>query len=123
MTAREWRSLFGYESTWGIILGFMGVIYMVWLYLTWLPSYLEHERGLTVALTGWVIAIPYIFGTLGMLSAGQVADRLLRRGLSLVSEAARQPRLHGRHRRVDLDLLVARRRAAADTHLALGQAE
>jgi MFS family permease len=85
MTAKEWRSLFGYESTWGIILGFMGVIYMVWLYLTWLPSYLEHERGLTVALTGWVVAIPYVFGTIGMLCAGQVADRLLRHGLSLVA--------------------------------------
>ncbi|MFE1599060.1 MFS transporter [Methylobacterium sp. ID0610] len=85
MTFAEWRGLFAHATTWGMILGFMGVIYMVWLYLTWLPSYLEHERGLSVARTGWVVAIPYIFGTLGMLCAGQVADRLLARGLSIVN--------------------------------------
>jgi len=81
----EWRGLFGHVTTWGMILGFMGVIYMVWLYLTWLPAYLEHERGLSVARTGWVVAIPYIFGTLGMLCAGRVADRLLGRGMSIVA--------------------------------------
>src|SRR4051812_10697349 len=31
------------------------------------------------------VAIPYVFGTIGMLCAGQVADRLLRHGLSLVA--------------------------------------
>ncbi|GBD48854.1 MFS transporter [Methylopila sp. Yamaguchi] len=85
LTFREWRGLFGYATTWGMILGFMGVIYMVWLYLTWLPSYLEHERGLSVARTGWVVAIPYLFGTLGMLCAGQIADRLYRAGAGLIA--------------------------------------
>ncbi|SFV12461.1 Sugar phosphate permease [Methylobacterium sp. 174MFSha1.1] len=85
MTFSEWRGLFAHATTWGMILGFMGVIYMVWLYLTWLPSYLEHERGLSVARTGWVVAIPYVFGTLGMLCAGQAADRLLARGAGIVA--------------------------------------
>ena len=78
MTAAEWRGLFGQRTTWGIILGFMGVIYMVWLYLTWLPSYLSDERGLTLAKVGWVAAIPYIFGTFGQLSSGVIADIWLR---------------------------------------------
>jgi MFS family permease len=85
MTAAEWRDLFTHATTWGMILGFMGVIYMVWLFLTWLPAYLEHERGLTIARTGWVIAIPYIFGTFGMLASGVIADRLMHRGLSAVA--------------------------------------
>jgi MFS family permease len=85
MTASEWKSLFTHRTTWGIIFGFMGVIYMVWLYLTWLPSYLEHARGFTVEKTGWVVAIPYLFGTAGMLSAGQVVDMLVKRGLSVIS--------------------------------------
>jgi hypothetical protein len=41
-----------------MLFGFMGVIYMVWLYLTWLPAYLEHERHLSIARTGWVVVIP-----------------------------------------------------------------
>ena len=76
----EWLGLFRHVNTWGMIFGFMGVIYMVWLYLTWLPAYLEHERHLSIARTGWVVAIPYVFGTLGMATSGYFADYLLRRG-------------------------------------------
>jgi MFS family permease len=65
-----------------MIFGFMGVIYMTWLYVTWLPAYLEHERHLTIAKTGWVVSIPYVFGTLGMLSSGFVADGLMARGMA-----------------------------------------
>jgi sugar phosphate permease len=82
MTFSEWRGLFGSATTWGMIFGFMGVIYMVWLYLTWLPAYLEHERHLSIAKTGWIVSIPYIFGTLGMLSSGFVADGLMARGMA-----------------------------------------
>lgn len=82
MTFAEWRGLFSSPTTWGMIFGFMGVIYMVWLYLTWLPAYLEHERHLSIAKTGWVVSIPYLFGTLGMLSSGYVADGLMARGMA-----------------------------------------
>ncbi|MGE8458711.1 MAG: MFS transporter, partial [Pseudomonas alloputida] len=34
-----WAELFRHKSTWGAVLGFMGVIYMLWLHLTWLPGY------------------------------------------------------------------------------------
>ena len=82
MSMREWRALFSKSTTWGMIFGNMGVIYMVWLYLTWLPAYLEHERHLTIAHTGWLVSIPYLFGTLGMLSSGFVADGLMARGMA-----------------------------------------
>jgi sugar phosphate permease len=82
MTGAEWRGLFASRTTWGMIFGFMGVIYMVWLYLTWLPAYLEHERHLSIARTGWIASIPYLFGTLGMLSSGFVADGLMAQGIA-----------------------------------------
>ena len=82
MTGAEWRGLFASRTTWGMIFGFMGVIYMVWLYLTWLPAYLEQERHLSIAKTGWFVSIPYLFGTLGMLSSGFVADGLMARGIA-----------------------------------------
>ncbi|MEI6486814.1 MAG: MFS transporter [Sphingomonadales bacterium] len=85
MTAAEWRSLFKQRTTWGMLLGFMGVIYMVWLYLTWLPAYLEKERGLALATGGWIMSIPYLAGTFGQLSSGYVADKLLARGLSPIA--------------------------------------
>jgi MFS family permease len=82
MSFAEWKGLFRHRTTWGMLFGFMGVIYMVWLYLTWLPAYLEHERHLSIARTGWVVSIPYIFGTLGMVSSGYIADGLMKRGMA-----------------------------------------
>lgn len=85
MSAAEWRGLFTQRTVWAMILGFMGVIYMIWLYLTWLPAYLERERGLSLTSSGWIVAIPYLGGTLGMLSSGWVADALLARGLTPIA--------------------------------------
>ena len=85
VTFAEWRGLLSSRTTWGLIFGFMGVIYMVWLYLTWLPAYLQQERGLTIAKSGWILAIPYLAGTLGMVSSGVIADKLLARGLSRIA--------------------------------------
>ncbi len=85
MTGAEWRGLFRQRTTWGLIFGFMGVIYMVWLYLTWLPAYLEKERGLPLATAGWVMTIPYLAGTFGQLSSGVLADWLLARGLQPIN--------------------------------------
>lgn len=85
MTSAEWRGLFRQRTTWGLIFGFMGVIYMVWLYLTWLPAYLEKERGLPLATAGWVMIIPYLAGTFGQLSSGVLADHLLARGMQPIN--------------------------------------
>ena len=85
MTVSEWKGLFTKRTTWGISLGFMGVIYMVFLYVTWLPAYLQQERGLSIAESGWVLMIPFIGGTLGQLTSGVASDRLLARGLSPIA--------------------------------------
>jgi hypothetical protein len=42
---------------------------MIWLYLTWLPVYLEHERHFSIARVGWILGIPYVFGTFGSCPA------------------------------------------------------
>ncbi|MDR3095702.1 MAG: MFS transporter [Paraburkholderia sp.] len=85
LNGAQWRNLFAQRSTWGMLFGFMGVIYMVWLYLTWLPAYLEHERGMSIARAGWVVAIPYFFGTIGMIGSGYIADWLYRKGMAPIT--------------------------------------
>lgn len=77
--------LMSQRSTWGMVLGFVGIIYMIWLYLTWLPVYLEHERHFSIKSAGWILSIPYLFGTLGSISSGYLADHLLKRGLSIIN--------------------------------------
>ncbi len=85
LSFKEWGSLFKRRTVWGMILGFSGVNYTGWLYLSWLPGYLQAERGLSLANTGWVAAIPFLFGSIGMLVNGTVADRLAKKGYSLIA--------------------------------------
>jgi sugar phosphate permease len=78
----EWRGLFCQRSMWGMIIGFCGINYTTWLYAAWLPGYLQAVHHLTIAQTGWFAAIPFIFGGVGMLFNGAVADWLAGRGVS-----------------------------------------
>jgi sugar phosphate permease len=83
-TFAEWRSLFAYRTTWGMILGFFGSVYLNWVFLTWLPGYLEIERHMSTFGTGFAAAIPFFCGFVGCLVAGWFSDVLARRGTSPV---------------------------------------
>lgn len=79
----EWLALFKRRTTWGMILGFSGVNYTGWLYIAWLPGYLQAQQGLSLAKTGWVAAIPFLAAAVGMWVNGLVVDALARRGYDL----------------------------------------
>ncbi len=74
--AGGWPMLFRQATTWGMAFGFLGVIYMTWLYGTWLPDYLERERHLSVRQAGLWTTVPQACGFLGALLGGLFA-RLL----------------------------------------------
>jgi sugar phosphate permease len=79
---RDWGRLFGFRTTWGMIFGYFGTIYVLWVYNAWLPTYLEMERHFTIAKTGWVAAIPSLCGIVGSLFGGKLCDFLVERGVS-----------------------------------------
>jgi cyanate permease len=85
VTFREWRSLFAFRTTWGLILGFFGIVYMTWLFQGWLPGYLEIQRHMSIRTTGLVASIPFIFGVIGSVGFGWVTDRLMAAGFSPVN--------------------------------------
>ena len=82
---RDWRRLFGFSTTWGMVFGFFGLVYMSWLYFAWLPQYLEIQWHLSIARTGWIAAIPFTCGVLGSVAGGRVCDLLSRRGFSTIN--------------------------------------
>jgi predicted MFS family arabinose efflux permease len=75
-----WRVLLRQRTVWGMMLGFGGVNYTVWLYVAWIPGYLQTARHLSLARTGWVAAVPFLFGAAGMAASGVFTDLLVRRG-------------------------------------------
>lgn len=82
VTWADWRGLFAHKTTWGMIIGYFGCIYGMWLYTSWLPGYLEIERHFKLDKTGLVGAIPFAFGVAGAISGGRIVDALLARGVS-----------------------------------------
>lgn len=73
-----WRSLFRHAATWGMILGFFGSVYLNWLYLTWLPNYLQMERGMDTIHSGFAAFVPFFCGFIGCLVSGYLSDLLVR---------------------------------------------
>jgi MFS family permease len=74
LTFADWRSLFSHGTTWGMLIGFFGSVYLNWVYLTWLPGYLTMERHMSLMHTGVAASIPFFCGFLGSLTAGWFSD-------------------------------------------------
>lgn len=77
----QWQSLFRQRTVWGLMLGFGGINYTVWLYMSWMPNYLEAAHHVSVANTGLIAVIPFSCGAVGMLLSGIIADFLIRNGI------------------------------------------
>ncbi|EHS59869.1 MFS transporter [Paenibacillus sp. Aloe-11] len=84
-TKAKWSSLFKNSSTWFMIIGNFGIMFTIWVYLTWLPSYLEKEQGFTLKETGWIASIPFVAGIIGVLLGGFISDYFIRKGVAPVT--------------------------------------
>ena len=76
-----WTRLLRQPNTWFMMLGAFGIFYTVWVYLTWLPSYLETSRGFSLAQAGGIAALPFLCGIVGVLTGGFVSSRLIVAGV------------------------------------------
>ena len=80
-----WVSLLGQPNTWFMVVGGFGISYMVWVYLTWLPSFLQTSVGFSLKAVGAVASLPFLCGILGVLAGGYLSAALIRRGTSLLT--------------------------------------
>lgn len=80
-----WSSLFKFRSTWGMIIGAFGTNFTLWVFLTWLPGYLEKDRGMDIITTGWVSSIPFVAGVFGVPIGGLLADYLIKKGVKPIN--------------------------------------
>ncbi len=79
-----WGRLFSHRMTWGLMAGNFGVIYVLWLYSTWLPGYLEIERHMSIKSAGLLSAVPFALSITGSIGGGFLVDHLARRGTALI---------------------------------------
>ena len=67
------------RTLWGLALTQGCNVYCQYLFLTWLPSYLQATKHLTLLKTGLYTAIPYAIAVVLCVGLGKLSDRLLAR--------------------------------------------
>jgi MFS family permease len=84
ISAQQWAHLFRFQTTWAMMLGAFCSGYGLWMYVTWLPGYLEGQHHISVARTGYVASIPLVCSLFGSFFGGYASDRLVAGGTSIV---------------------------------------
>lgn len=57
----------------------------MWVYLTWLPSYLQTSRGFRLTQTGWIAALPFLCGIVGVLTVDVISAAAVKRGVPTIT--------------------------------------
>jgi MFS family permease len=74
----SWLRLFAHRQIWGMMAGFFCVIWIWNIFIVFLPLYLQEERGVTIAGSGWLAAIPYLGAAILGITGGWVMTRYTR---------------------------------------------
>ncbi|WP_028218868.1 MFS transporter [Paraburkholderia oxyphila] len=82
----QWRKLFAHRTVWAMCIGFFMINYNSYFFITWLPTYLMKERGMSVLQMGWMASLPLLASIVVEILAGWASDRVFASGkLSLTA--------------------------------------
>ncbi|CAJ0557373.1 unnamed protein product, partial [Mesorhabditis spiculigera] len=79
------KQLIKTPTLWGLALAQGCNVYTQYLFLTWLPSYLQDTRHLTIAKSGLFTAIPYAVAVVLCIGLGKLSDHYLKKGSGAAS--------------------------------------
>ena len=77
--AIPWRSMLADSNLWALFWMYFCSAYGFFFFVTWLPTYLMEEHGLTLEQSGFYSAIPLLAGAAACVSGGTFSDWLVRR--------------------------------------------
>ncbi|SUB80985.1 MFS transporter [Pragia fontium] len=70
----KWYKLFGYRNVIAMCSGFFMLNYAIFFFITWFPSYLMNERGMSLAEMGFAAMLPPLAGIFGQYLGGWFTD-------------------------------------------------
>jgi MFS transporter, ACS family, D-galactonate transporter len=77
-----WYGLLRYRNVWALMIGLFAIDYVLYIFVSWLPTFLVKSKHLTLSKTGFVAMIPYIIAFVLTWIFGLMSDRLVRKGWS-----------------------------------------
>ncbi len=78
-----WARLFPHRQTWAFAVGKFLTDPIWWVYLFWLPDFLNKQHGLELKNFGLPLAIIYIIADVGSIGGGWISGALIKRGWSI----------------------------------------
>ena len=72
-----YRGLLRSPSMWGLAISQGCAVYSVYLYLSWLPDYLQTARHLSIVKSGLFTAVPFFVGAAVIILTNWIGDRIL----------------------------------------------
>ncbi len=72
-----YRGLLRSPSMWGLAISQGCAVYSVYLYLSWLPNYLQTARGLSIVSSGLFTSVPFFVGAVVIILTNWIGDRML----------------------------------------------
>ena len=79
---RDFKQLFRERQLVGMFIGQYAVMTTLYFFLTWFPTYLIKEKGLTILQTGFYATVPFVLAMVGAIVAGRWSDWMITRGTS-----------------------------------------
>jgi sugar phosphate permease len=78
-TKVPWMTLISSPNMWAIMCAYFTYVYCLWIFLSWLPSYLIEARHFTLIKVGIYASLPLFAGVIGDTVGGIATDWLLKR--------------------------------------------
>jgi MFS family permease len=72
-----YRGLLRSPAMWGLAISQGCAVYSVYLYLSWLPNYLETVRGLSIVKSGLFTSVPFFVGAAVIILTNWIGDAML----------------------------------------------
>ena len=94
VTREQVARLLRERQVWALGAGKFAIMSSLYFLLTWFPTYLMKERGMTALTAGFATSLPYIAASIGVLLGGTWSDWLLKRGAD-ISLARKTPIVTG----------------------------
>ena len=75
-----WSKLLGYRQTWAFMIGKFLTDPIWWLYLFWIPDFLNRNHGIDLKTIGPPLVAIYLVADVGSIGGGWLSSMLLKRG-------------------------------------------
>ena len=83
VTPVPWGTLLRYRQTWAFAIGKFLTDPIWWLYLFWIPDFLNRSYGLDLKSMGLPIVVIYLIADVGSIGGGWLSSSLIKRGWSV----------------------------------------